>query len=103
MSVLEGVLKEELERLESNVLEMNKKLDNLPRGTIYIAKIYNSYFVYRKRKENGKVVSTYIGPLNDKNTEIEIEKSKDYKRLKQLISSGNKEIVKLRKALKAYE
>ena len=41
MSVLEGVLREELDRLESNILGFKQKLSELPRGTIYISKIYN--------------------------------------------------------------
>lgn len=103
MSVLEGVLKEELVRLESNLLSFKKKLTKLPRGTIYIAKIYNSSFVYRKRKENGKVISEYIGPLKSKKSQEAIEQAKDYKRLKRMISNGNKELTKLRKVVKVYE
>ena len=103
MSILEGVLREELDRLESNLLAFKNKLSSLPRGTIYISKMYNSSFVYRKRKENGKVVSEYIGPLNDQKSIDAIEQAKDYKRIKGMISDGNKELQKLRKALKAYD
>lgn len=103
MSILEGVLREELERLESNLLAFKEKLAMLPRGTIYISKVYNSSFVYRKRKENGKVVSEYIGPLNEDKSQVAIEQARDYKRLKKMISDGNKELAKLRKAIKAYD
>ena len=103
MSILEGILREELDRLESNLLAFKNKLTGLPRGTIYISKMYNSSFVYRKKKENGKVVSEYIGPLNDEKSRIAIEEAKDYKRIKSIISDGNKELKKIRKALKAYD
>ena len=103
MSVLEGVLREELDRLESNLLALKEKLSKLPRGTIYIAKAYNSFFVYRKRKENGRVISEYIGPLDDEISKQAIEQAKDYKRLKAMILDGNKELQKLKKALKAYD
>lgn len=103
MSILEGVLREELQRLESNLLAFKDKLKKLPRGTIYISKIYNASFVYRKHKEDGKVISEYIGPLNKKISQDAIDQAKDYKRLKKMISDGNKELIKLRKALKAYD
>lgn len=103
MTVLEGVLREELGRLESNLLAFKEKLSHLPRGTIYISKVYNSSFVYRKRKEGGKVISEYIGPLSDNRSQQAIEQAKDYKRLKKMISDGNKELAKLRKAVKVYD
>lgn len=103
MSILEGVLREELIRLESNISAFQAKLYNLPRGTIYIAKMYNSLFVYRKRKEKGKVISEYIGNINDPKAIEAIEQAKDYRRLKVMVSDGNKELKKLRKALKAYD
>lgn len=103
MSVLEGVLREELERLESNLLAFKEKLAKLPRGTIYISKVYNSSFVYRKRKEHGKVISEYIGSINESRSKEAIEQAKDYKRLKSMISQGNKELDKLRKAVKVYD
>lgn len=103
MSVLEGILKEELNRLESNLCALKDKLSKLPRGTIYISKINNSAFVYRKKKENRKVVSEYIGPLNSEKANVAIEQAKDYKRIKVMISTGEKELIKLRKALKAYK
>ena len=102
MSVLEGVLREELARLESNLLVFKEKLAKLPRGTIYISKVHNASFVYRKRKEGGKVVSEYIGPLSQSSSQEAIEQAKDYKRLKKMISEGNKELIKLRKAVKVY-
>lgn len=103
MSVLEGVLREELGRLESNLLVFKEKLSKLPRGTIYISKVYNSSFVYRKRKEKGKVISEYIGPFNNSKAQEAIQQAKDHKRLKKMICEGNKELTKLRKAVKAYD
>lgn len=103
MSVLEMVLREEFDRLQSNLSLLKNKLDSLPRGTIYISKVYNSSFVYRKRKENSKVVCEYIGTFDNPESKEAIEKAEEYKRIKKMISDGKKELQKIRKALKAYD
>ena len=102
MSVLEGVLLEEVQRLEKNIFEYQKRLSVLPRGTIYIKKIGESSFAYRKRKEKGKVISEYLGNINNADVKKEIELSKEYKRIKNNLRLTNQELCKLRKAVKAY-
>lgn len=102
MSVVQGVLNEEINRLKSNIVSYEQMLLSLPRGTIFIRKVGNSLFVYRKRKENGKVLSEYIGSFNSENTKKEIEKSKDYKRIKNNIRIAKKELVKLERAVNVY-
>lgn len=103
MSVLEGVLLEEINRLEKNILNYEKMLQSLPRGSLFIRKMGGSSFAYRKRKENGLVVSEYLGNINDDLVKKEIELSKDYKRIKNNLVLSKKELMKLRKAFKAYD
>ena len=103
MSVLQGVLLEEIQRLENNISHYEEMLESLPRGSIYIRKMGNSSFAYRKRKENGKVISIYLGNSSGNNIEKEIEVANEYKRVKANLRIAKIELKKLRKAYKAYE
>ena len=103
MSVLRGVLFEELERLENNKVAYEEMLAKLPRGTIFVRKMGKSSFVYRKRKEQGKVVSEYLGNNTSEKAKQAIEEYNEYRRLRENIRSINCEIVILRKACKLYE
>ena len=102
MAILEGVLLEEIKRLEKNITSYEQMLLSLPRGTIFIRKMGNSYFVYRKRKENGRVLNESLGNSKDEFAQKQIELSNDYKRIKKNIRTTKSELVKLRKAYKAY-
>ena len=62
-----------------------------------------SSFAYRKWKENGKVVSRYLGNVNDADVQKQIELSNEYKRVKGNIQVAKQELLKLRKAYKIYE
>lgn len=102
MSVLEQVLKEEISRLEKIVSHYEQMISKLPRGSIFVRKMGSSSFVYRKRKENGKVVSAYLGNLNQESVQKEIELSEEYKRIKGNLRIAKQELYKLRKAVKAF-
>ncbi len=103
MSVFEGVLKEEIKRLESNISHYETMLDSLPRGSIFIRKMGGSSFAYRKRKENRRVISEYLGNINNKDVQEQIKLSQDYKRIKNNIRIAKIELHKLKKASKAYD
>ena len=103
MSVLQGVLLEEIQRLEKNIAHYNEMLKSLPRGSIFIRKMGNSSFVYRRKKEHGKVVSEYLGNSNSEEVKKQIELSQDYKRIKNNLRIANVELGKLRKAYKVYD
>ena len=102
MSVLNSVLLEEIERLERNISEYQKILSSLPRGSIFIRKIGGSSYAYRKRKENGKIVSEYLGNIDSDEAKRQIELSEEYKRIKSNIKIGNEELMKIRKAYHFY-
>ena len=103
MAILESVLQEEIIRLEKNISAYKKMLDSLPRGTIFIRKMGESFFAYRRKKEAGKVVSEYLGNINNDEVQKQIELSNDYKRIKNNIRIAQSELKKLRIAYKAYE
>ena len=102
MSVLSGVLIEESERLKRNISHYQKMLNSLPRGSIFIRKMGNSSFAYRKYKENGKVVSVYLGNANLEMVKKQIELCNDYKRIKKNIAIAKNELAKLRKVINFY-
>ena len=103
MSVLESVLREELARLSANISAYKEKLKNLPKGTIFIRKDYNSYFVYRKRREGSKILSEYIGPFESLRAQEEMNKSSEYKRIKNNLKIASEEYLKLKKAVRVYD
>lgn len=103
MSILRGVLLEEIDRLKANISNYENILKELPKGSIFVRKMNNASFVYRKQRVKEKIVSEYIGPLNSEKAKLEIEKSNNYKRVKNNIALAKKELVKLQKAVKAYE
>jgi len=102
MSVFENVLLEEIKRQEFIVESYKKMLSNLPEGSIFIRKMGNSSFAYRKKRMYGKVVSEYLGPTKSNLVKEEIDKSKEYKRVTQNLSIAYRELDSLRKALYAY-
>lgn len=103
MSVLQGVLLEEINRLESNIFNYKKMLSSLPKGSLFIRRMGNSEFVYRKRKENGKVVSEYLGNINSVKVKEQMLLSNEYKRICNNIKIAEKELLKLKKAYKIYD
>ena len=62
MVVIEGVLREELQRLHDMEKAYEEKLASLPKGTLQERQISGREYVYLKfRDEGGKVVQKYIG------------------------------------------
>ncbi|MCQ2793966.1 MAG: hypothetical protein MJ207_01125 [Bacilli bacterium] len=102
MSVISNVLKEEVARLKENVSIYERSLRSLPRGSIYIAKINNSSFVYRKFKENGRVISVYIGKVNSPKSNEAINQANEYKRIKNNLRVAKIELRKLERVYRIY-
>ena len=103
MSVIQGVLLEEIQRLERNIGFHEEILKSLPSGSLFIRRMGSSSFAYLKQKVNGRVISKYLGNINDKEVQKQIEDNKKYKRLKADLKVACLELNKLKKAYKAYE
>ena len=103
MSVLENVLREEKNRIESNINAYNHLLSKLPKGSIFVRKNNNSYFVYKKYRVDKKVVSEYIGPINSNLSQKAIDDYQELKRIKMNLRIAKAEYKKLSKAMKVYE
>ena len=103
MSIFEGVIREEIERLSKNILSYKEMLKKLPKGALYIRKDYNSYFVYRRKRQGNKIVSEYLGPLESLKAQEEINKSNEYKRIRNNLRVVNEELKELKRAIKIYD
>lgn len=87
MSILDGVMREEYDRLDRIIAKVEQEINELPKGYISEKKISGKSYCYLQFRENGKVKSVYI-----KKDEIDAYRS--------LIARRNELIIKL-KGLKA--
>lgn len=103
MAIIGGVLKEELERVRSNLVSYEELLSKCQKGTVVVQKISKGEYAYLKYRENGKVVSVYLGKPDSLETKAALESTKEYKRLAANIRQTKKEERKLERAIKPYE
>ena len=61
MSIIKGILKEELARLEDLCVFYEKKLSEFPRGAISVKERNGKRYIYLARREDKKVIFKYIG------------------------------------------
>lgn len=102
MSVLESVLIEEGNRLNNLISVYEVNLQNLSRGTIFIRKMRNSYFVYKKYKENNKTITIYLGPKGSEEANNGIKEAAEYKRVTENLRNAKANYESLIRAIKAY-
>ena len=60
-AVISGALMDELERSNSMIKRYSEELEKLPKGSIVVRNFGNQSYVYLARREDGKVVSKYLG------------------------------------------
>ena len=102
MSVLEGVLREELERIRRNASSYESLLVFFPKGYLFEQTIGGKPYCYRKRREGNKIVSEYIGPSDSEETKKARDDYEERKRVEANLRSLRKEEVRLVKALRHY-
>ena len=97
MGVIEGVLKEEYNRL----LEMEKfyssEINKFPKGSVLKRKIGGGIYYYIKLRDHGMVKSVYIS--EDKAKEM-IPQIKERRRLNEILKSVRNDIRVLKKVIK---
>jgi len=103
MAIIEGVLKEELDRIKEHVASYQRMLSSLPKGSLVFQEIDGISYAYRKFKQNGKVVSIYIGKKESPECNQAIKDREEYLRIKKNLKVSLEEEVQLRKALRHYE
>ena len=102
MSILEGVLKEELQRQQSNIVAYAEKLSELPKGYLYIQCVNGRRYCYRKWREGNKVLSSYIGEAESEEAEKAKRQYEERKRIAANLRELKKEEQRLKKALRHY-
>lgn len=102
MSIIQDVLKEEIERLEKNISSYHNMLLSLPKGSIFVKQIGNICYAYRKYRDKDKIVSIYLGNIESEEVKKQIELNSEYRRIKSNILIAESELKKLKKAYKAY-
>lgn len=61
MSIIRGILEEELNRLKELSVFYKKKISESPRGSISVKERNGKRYIYLARREDKKVVFDYIG------------------------------------------
>lgn len=103
MSVIKGIMREELENSKQMKISFEKALLALPKGSLYPMKRKNRIYYYLKIRENNKVNNYYIG-TPDKNMIERYLKSKDLRRkYRNSLSKLKKQIKFLTGALRGKE
>lgn len=102
MSVLEGVLKEELERIQRNIASYESILASLPKGYLFEQRLKSKIYCYRKRREGDKIVSEYVGPIGSPEAKKAVEDYERRKRIDKNLRMMRKEEARLVKALRHY-
>ena len=102
MSILEGVLREELERIQRNIASYESLLSSLPKGYLFEQQIGGRTYCYRKRREGARIVSEYVGPSGSQEAKKAREDHVERNRLESNLRSLRKEEAKLFKALRHY-
>ncbi len=103
MAIIEGVLKEELDRIKEHVASYRQMLSSLPKGSIVFQDIDGISYAYRKFKRNGKVISVYIGKKDSSESNQAIKDREEYLRIKKNLQVSLEEEAQLRKALRHYQ
>jgi hypothetical protein len=61
MGLIKGIIEDEHSRLIEALKLYENKRDKLPKGSLIIRRFGKKEYIYRVKRENGKVVQTYIG------------------------------------------
>jgi hypothetical protein len=97
MSIVQNVLAEEQNRLESLAIEYERRLALLPRCSLHKRSIGGQVYVYGAERKNGKVVSQYIGKDGEPETARALALDKERRTYKQRLKETQNELATLRK------
>lgn len=100
MSTIQSILKEEYDRLQRLLERYERDLAELPPGSISIKQRNNRKYVYRAYRENDKVRTDYIGPIDSEKVKELQQLINKRKELEKLIRTSRERILEIRKAIK---
>lgn len=95
--VVKAVLQDELERNQRLLLRYKKELELLPKGSIFKRKIGNQEYLYLNYREGKKVVSKFLGKIEEFNSDelqIQLNKRKEYIQLIKRLELEQKELLR---------
>jgi hypothetical protein len=97
MEVLNGILKEELNRLRKLKKNYENKLKKIPKGSLIRKEIKRNIYYYLNYRDGGKSVFRYLGKLNKEEISKIKEKIEERRKLRKLYIQVKKNIVKMKK------
>lgn len=100
MKILNGVLNEELDRL--NQLKKNYEIQivKLPKGSLIRKNVKGNIYYYLNYRQEKKKIFKYIGKLPNKELENLLDKIEERRKLEKLNNQVKKDIKKLEKMIK---
>ncbi len=95
MSVVGGILREERDRLEAQLLKYENKLLSLPNATVK----KRDKYLYYVRRQGKKVLTEYIGELSSEKAKKAMEWDSERKKYKQRKKTTLSELKEVRRLL----
>jgi hypothetical protein len=99
LSIIKGVLQEELKRLNELAQEYNKKLNILPKGSISRKKRNKNVYLYRAYREKDKIKFIYIGLENSRPAKTALEDRNLRIKYQNLLKKVQSDIKEIKRAL----
>jgi len=100
MKILNGVLNEELDRLNKLKKNYEKQIAKLPKGSLIKKNIKGNIYYYLNYRQEKKKIFKYIGKLSGKELENLLDKIEERRKLEKLNKQVKKDIKKLEKMIK---
>ena len=100
MKILNGVLNEELDRLNKLKKNYEKQIAKLPKGSLIRKNIKGNMYYYLNYRQGKKKIFKYIGKLPSKELENLLDKIEERRKLEKLNNQVKKDIKKLEKMIK---
>lgn len=100
MKILNGVLNEELDRLNKLKKNYEKQIAKLPKGSLIRKNIKGNIYYYLNYRQEKKKIFKYIGKLSGKELENLLDKIEERRKLEKLNKQVKKDIKKLEKMIK---
>jgi len=97
MEVLNGILKEELNRLIKLKNNYENKLKKFQKGSLIMKEIKGHTYYYLNYRDNKKNVFKYLGKLNEEEISRLENDIKERRRIQKLYNQVRRNIVKLEK------
>lgn len=96
MNSLQGILREEQERLKAAEKSYRKEIAKLPKGSVQIKEIKGISYAYLVYREGPKVISEYLGRLSDAKVERLDDQIEDRRKFEEGLKKvlGNQKEVK---------